>query len=117
MTGTPAVVRSLPEPKLQQFAEEHSLHEFVREPLERLEFYFGVVRDLIEKFKAYHGYPPPDRTLRGTIALTLNDDGSFRAFVKNHRGSVRIVTETEEIYQAGAGAILCEYLRIECGVA
>jgi hypothetical protein len=112
----PALARSLPEPKYREFAEEHSLFDFVRKPAERLEFYFGVVRDLVAKFNDYFGHDPPDSALLDVISLSLNEDHSFSAYVKNHQGKARLASDTDAIYRAGAGAILCEYLRVEVGL-
>lgn len=119
MSGQPALVRALPEPHLEQMAADLSLVEFVRKPPGRRDFYFGTIRLQIERFEAYAHFPPPDGTVRRAVSITLETDRSFRAFVKNTSGSSLLATQagSEDVHLAGAGAILCDYLRTECGVA
>jgi hypothetical protein len=60
-------------------------------------------------------FAPPDQMVRKYVAITLEGDLSFRAFASNQNGHSRLLTQadSDEVHLAGAGAILCEYLKTE----
>lgn len=112
--GTPSPIdRALPETHLAALAHNFQLEKFIQKPKERREKYFRLIAKTNDSLMEALGYPPPDLDLRDIVIMALAKDRSFLAFVINNGGSAQVSTESggDDAVRAGAGAILCDYLR------
>lgn len=112
--GTPSPIeRALPEMHLAALAHDLQLERFIRKPKERREKYFRVIEQSHALLKNAIGYPPPDLDVRDVVIMALTKDRSFLAFVIDNGGTKQVSTERggADAVRAGAGMILCEYLK------
>lgn len=113
-SGPTAVERALPELHLAALAESFSLDKFIRKPKERRETYFGLISQTLDALTKAMGRPPSDRDLRDVVVMALTKDRSFLGFVLGRNGAKQLSTKDggDDMVCAGAGAILCEYLKM-----
>lgn len=111
----PPLLRALPEFHLKNLAQDLGLHEFARKPKERRAKHLAGVEDAKRYLQGQIGVPPPDATLRNAVAMTLEYDQSFQAYVANNGGREYLSTEagSKNVVLAGAGAILCQYFKMQ----
>jgi len=112
--GPSAIERALPELHLAALAESFQLEKFIQKPKERREKYFGLISRTLDSLMKAVGHAPPDRDLRDVVVMALVKDRSFLGFVLERNGGGQLSTENGggDMVCAGAGAILCEYLKV-----
>lgn len=109
-----AVERALPELHLAALAESFGLDKFIRKPKRRREIYFALISRTLTSLTEAIGHPPSDRDLRDVVVMALTKDRSFLGFVLERNGGEQLSTKDggDDMVHAGAGAILCEYLKM-----
>lgn len=111
--GPSATERAFPELYLAALAESFELEKFIRKPKERREKYFGLISRTLDSLTEAMRHAPPDQDLRDVVGMALAKDRSFLGYVLGRNGGEQMWTRDgeEAMIAAGAGAILCEYLK------
>jgi hypothetical protein len=108
---TPTSSRALPEIHLLATRDHFDLGKFLRASRQRRETYFQLIEETISRMEDFLGRPVPERTLRRFVALALEMDPTFLAFVIGQGGGaeLRDPNKHETILEAAAATVVDQY--------
>lgn len=109
----PALIgRFLGEPTLAALHEAWKMHLFLDDNKTRRTIYFKFIEDQMRVFDQAER-PLDDRGLRNVVIIHLELDRSYRLFLDGRgvKNGLLEVAPWEQLLTAGAGTILCQYMR------
>jgi len=107
-----AILRALPEPNLRVTRDELDLGKWLRDSKPRREKYFRLIDETRQRFEAALGTGLSDGSLRNLVSIVLQQDDTYLRFLVDQAGpaEVRDPDKLPDLYTAGAGTVLSQYL-------